>query len=115
MVTVKNPPLAGACGSFEVGWIYGFEVLTTILTIYGFGLRGNSVEKSTRKHGFRTEKHGKARKMRQKTDAFAFGMRGSHVRVVSLRPFEAKALAEAMPEDEAAEAVEEAVEATDAE
>jgi hypothetical protein len=51
----------------------GFGVLTTILTIYGFGLHGNYGLYSTKKHGFRTKKRGKARKMRQKTDAFAFG------------------------------------------
>ena len=86
MVTVKNPPRSGACGSCEVVWIYGFGVLTTILTIYRFGLRGNYGLCGTKKHGFRTKKHGKARKMRQKTDAFAFGSTMPQVRILSLRP-----------------------------
>ena len=62
------------------------SVLTTILTIYSFGLRGNYGFYSTKKHGFRTKKHGKARKMRQKTDAFAFWTSMPQVRILSLRP-----------------------------
>ena len=38
----------------------GISGLTTPLTIYGFGLRGSSVDKSTRKHRFRTQKPRKA-------------------------------------------------------
>ena len=34
--------------------------MTTALTIYGFGLRGSSAYKSTRKHRFRTRKPRKA-------------------------------------------------------
>ena len=64
----------------------GFGVLTTILTIYRSGLRGNYGFCSTKKHGFRTKKHVKARKMRQKTDAFAFGTSMPQVRILSLRP-----------------------------
>ena len=63
------------------------SVLTTILTIYRFGLRGNYGFYSTEKHGFRTKKHEKARKMRQKTDAFAFGSTMSQVRILSFRPY----------------------------
>ena len=44
--------------------LYG---LTTVLTIYRFGLRGNYGLCGTKKHGFRTKKHRKALKMRQKT------------------------------------------------
>ena len=86
MVTAKKPPRVGACGSFEVVWIYGFEVLTTILTIYRSGLRGFYGLCGMKKHGFRTKKHEKARKMRQKTDAFAFGTSMPQVRILSLRP-----------------------------
>ena len=82
----KKSTSVGVCGSCEVGWIYGFGVLTTILTIYRSGLRGNYGLCGTEKHGFRTKKHGKARKMRQKTDAFAFGSTMLQVRVLSLRP-----------------------------
>ena len=57
-----------------------------MLTIYRSGLRGIYGLYSTKKHGFRTKKHEKARKMRQKTDAFAFGMQKPQVRVLSLRP-----------------------------
>ena len=51
------------------------------MTIYRSGLRGNYGLCGTKKHGFRTKKHEKARKMRQKTDAFAFGtkIRGSSI------------------------------------
>ena len=42
--------------------------MTTSLTIYGFGLCGNSVDKSTRKHRFRTKKHQKVNKSSQKND-----------------------------------------------
>ena len=62
------------------------SVLTTILTIYRSGLRGNYGLCGTKKHGFRTKKHEKARKMRQKTDAFAFGTSMPQVRILSLRP-----------------------------
>ena len=68
------------------GGIYGFRVLTTILTIYRFGLRGKYGLCGTKKHGFRTKKHEKARKKRQKTDAFAFGTSMPQVRTLSLRP-----------------------------
>ena len=63
------------------------SVLTTILTIYRSGLRGNYGLCGTKKHGFRTKKHEKARKMRQKTDAFAFGTSMPQVRILSLRPY----------------------------
>ena len=45
------------CGHCEI------SRLTTPLTIYRLGLRGNSVNKSTRKHRFRTEKHQKCPKI----------------------------------------------------
>ena len=60
--------------------------LTTPLTIYGFGLRGNSVAKSIRKHRFRTEKPEKARQIMQKIRIGAFGTKRPLVRVQSLRP-----------------------------
>ena len=57
------------------------SVLTTILTIYRSGLRGNYGLVGTKKHGVRTKKHEKARKMRQKTDVVRFGtkIRGSSI------------------------------------
>ena len=61
------------------------SVLTTILTIYRSGLRGNYGLGGTKKHVFRTKKHEKARKMRQKTDAFAFGSTMSQVQILSFR------------------------------
>ena len=47
--------------------------MTTPLTIYRFGLRGNSANKSTRKHRFRTKKHQKVKKSSQKTTSNRFG------------------------------------------
>ena len=67
---------------------YGVWIPTTILTIYGFGLRGNSARKSTLKQGFRIEKHHKSLKNPYFTRLFAFGTIRSHVRIVSLRPHE---------------------------
>ena len=52
-----------------------FDGLTTSLTIYGFGLPGNSVAKSIRKHRFRTEKPEKAHQTMQKIGIGAFGTR----------------------------------------
>ena len=63
------------------------SLLTTPLTTYGFGLPGFSAAKSTRKQSIRTQNPRKARKITQKIRFLAFGMRGSHVRVVSLRPY----------------------------
>ena len=92
----KNPPRAELLthvrwrqvGVYDRHWAASNCVLTTILTIYGFGLRGNYGFHSTKKHVFRTKKHEKARKMRQKTDAFAFGTSMPQVRTLSLRPHE---------------------------
>ena len=47
--------------------------LTTSLTIYRLGLRGNSVNKSTRKHRLRTRKPLKSPEITQKIYAYAFG------------------------------------------
>lgn len=44
---------------------YGIWTATTILTVYGFGLRGNSAYKSIRKHRFRTQKPEKPCKSRK--------------------------------------------------
>lgn len=59
---------------------------TTCLTIYGFGLRGNSANESTRKHRFRTKRHRKALKIKQKIDMDLFGTLRSWVRSPSPRP-----------------------------
>ena len=48
--------------------------LTTSLTIYRLGLRGNSVNKSTRKHRFWTRKPLKSPEITQKIYAYAFGI-----------------------------------------
>ena len=56
------------------------------MTIYRFGLRGNYGLCGTKKHGFRTKKHRKARKMRQKTDVVRFGTKMSQVQILSFRP-----------------------------
>ncbi|MBQ9132702.1 MAG: hypothetical protein IJX62_09585, partial [Clostridia bacterium] len=60
--------------------LLGFAVrdfgLTTPLTIYGFGLRGNSAYKSIRKHRFRTKKPQKVNKSSQKTMLYLSGRRG---------------------------------------
>ena len=60
--------------------------MTTSLTIYGFGLRGNSAYKSIGKHRFRTKKHQKVNKSSQKTMAYLFGYWRPRVRVPPLRP-----------------------------
>ena len=68
-------------------WFLGSDFgLTTSLTIYGFGLRGNSANESIGKHRFRTKKHQKVNKSSQKTMAYLFGTMRSQVRVLSLRP-----------------------------
>ena len=64
----------------------GISGLTTPLTIYGFGLRGNSAFKSTRKHRFRTKKHQKDAKITQKIGIVLFGTSMPQVRILSLRP-----------------------------
>ena len=64
----------------------GRSGLTTPLTIYGFGLRGNSVYKSTRKHRFRTQKPRKALQSKEKIGILAFGSTMSQVRILSFRP-----------------------------
>ena len=56
--------------------------MTTPLTIYGFGLRGNSANKSTRKHRFRTKKHQKVNKSSQKTVLKLFGYWRPWVRIL---------------------------------
>ena len=83
----KKTPRAGACGSCEVVWIYGFGGLTTILTIYGSGLRGKYGLCGTKKHCFRTKKHRKALKKRQKIGISLFGSTMPQVRILSLRPY----------------------------
>ncbi|MBQ9978363.1 MAG: hypothetical protein IJP20_01055, partial [Clostridia bacterium] len=60
--------------------------LTTSLTIYGFGLRGNSANESIGKHRFQTKKHQKVNKSSQKTMAYLFGYWRPRVRVPPLRP-----------------------------
>ena len=60
--------------------------MTTSLTIYGFGLRGNSAYKSIGKHRFRTNKHHKVNKSSQKTMAYLFGSIRSWVQIPSPRP-----------------------------
>ena len=60
--------------------------LTTVLTIYRFGLRGNSAFKSTRKHRFQTKKHQKDAKITQKIGIVLFGTSMPQVRTLSLRP-----------------------------
>ena len=68
-------------------WFVGSDCgLTTSLTIYGFGLRGNSANESIRKHRFRTKKHQKVNKSSQKTMAYLFGNWRPRVRVPPLRP-----------------------------
>ena len=66
-----------------LGWEFG---LTTPLTIYRFGLRGNNATGSTRKHRFRTKKHQKVNKSSQKTMAYLFGYWRPGVRISTLRP-----------------------------
>jgi len=60
--------------------------LTTSLTIYRLGLRGNSVLKSTRKHRFWTKKPLKSPEITQKIFAGHFGTLRSWVRSPSPRP-----------------------------
>ena len=65
---------------------YGIWTATTILTIYGSGLRGNSAWKSTRKQWFQIKKHQKSLKNPYFTRLFAFGTSMPQVRILSLRP-----------------------------
>ena len=67
---------------------YGVWITTTILTIYGFGLRGNSARSSTRKHQIRTEKYQKSLKNPYFTRLLAFGSKFKQVRLLSSRPHE---------------------------
>ena len=60
--------------------------MTTSLTIYGFGLRGNSANESIGKHRLRTKKHQKVNKSSQKTMAYLFGNWRPWVQVPPLRP-----------------------------
>ena len=52
---------------------YGVWITTTILTIHGFGLRGNSARSSTRKQWFQIKKYQKSLKNPYFTRLFAFG------------------------------------------
>ena len=63
-----------------------FSLLTTALTIYGFGLPGFYAVKSTRKQSIRTKKPRKARKITQKIRFLAFGTSMPSVRIRPLRP-----------------------------
>ena len=60
--------------------------MTTPLTIYRFGLCGNSANESIGKHCFRTKKHQKVNKSSQKTTPRRFGYWRPRVRVPPLRP-----------------------------
>ena len=60
--------------------------LTTSLTIYSFGLRGNSATRSIGKHRFRTRKPRKAPEIKKKTIILRFGTKMSQVRILSFRP-----------------------------
>ena len=60
--------------------------MTTPLTIYRFGLCGNSANESIGKHRFRTEKHHKVNKSSQKTTLGRFGYWRPGVRISTLRP-----------------------------
>ena len=81
------------------GYVHGYLVLkklrcghrkilrlTTPLTIYRVGLRGNSAHKSTRKHRFWTKKHLKCPEITQKITPNLFGTQRSWVRIPSSRP-----------------------------
>ena len=70
---------------FPQRWFVGGLWLTTVLTIYSFGLRGNSACKSIRKHRFRTRKLRKAVKITQKIGIGFFGSTMPQVRILSLR------------------------------
>ena len=65
---------------------YGVWIATTFLTIYGFGLRGNSARKSTRKQWFQIKKHQKSLKNPYFTRLLAFGTSMPSVRIRPLRP-----------------------------
>ena len=60
--------------------------MTTPLTIYRFGLCGNSVNESIGKHRFRTKKYQKVNKSSQKTTPNRFGYWRPGVRISTLRP-----------------------------
>ena len=60
--------------------------MTTPLTIYRFGLCGNSANESIGKHRFRTKKRQKVNKSSQNTTPNRFGYWRPWVRVPPLRP-----------------------------
>ena len=60
--------------------------MTTPLTIYRFGLCGNSANESIGNHRFWTKKHQKVNKSSQKTTPNRFGTQRSWVRIPSPRP-----------------------------
>ena len=82
----KNPPRLERDALLRWDEWYAIWGLTTVLTIYRFGLRGNYGLCGTQKHVFRTKKHRKALKMRQKTVIAFFGTSMPQVRTLSLRP-----------------------------
>ena len=82
----KNPPRAELAARLRWEVWYAIWGLTTVLTIYRFGLRGRYGLCGTKKHGFRTKKHEKARKKRQKTVIAFFGTIRPQVRTLSLGP-----------------------------
>ena len=84
----KNPPRAELVARLRWEVWYAIWGLTTVLTIYRLGLRGNYGLCGTKKHGFRTKKHRKALKKRQKTVIAFFGTRMSQVQILSFRPHE---------------------------
>ena len=67
---------------------YGVWIATTFLTIYGFGLCGISVSKSTRKQWFQIQKYQKSLKSPYFTRLLRFGSKFKQVRLLSSRPHE---------------------------
>ena len=67
---------------------YGVWIATTFLTIYGFGLCGISVSKSTRKQWFQIQKYQKSLKSPYFTRLLRFGTSMPSVRIRPLRPHE---------------------------
>ena len=62
---------------------YGVWIATTFLTIYGFGLGGISVNKSTRKQWFQIQKYQKSLKSSYFTRLLRFGSKFRQVRLLS--------------------------------
>ena len=76
---------------------YGVWIATTFLTIYGFGLCGISVNKSTRKQWFQIQKYQKSLKSPYFTRLLRFGTKGRREKTPSAWRFREAETAGSLP------------------